>query len=586
MQVNRKKIPDKFYCEICQPRSVNANRAKLKQTIFCKNLQKKTKSIEQNLKNETLIKKTIIYDEDDYEEYTSEDEDNLNQEDDNDENTNDSTNSNPSNEYFNHKEENETDLQTNEFYFNQNLKNVSNIDLYDNEDDDLNKFKDSELDGHNDRLMDESNTNSNHTDILNNSSICSPSISIPSPLMSTKTATTSQLTKAKTKSNKSNKKTNDDKENGNRMNKTKLKKNQKDKLIVNINKKTINKSTNDDCNEFDDDDDNDSKSDDSKLNDNDSISSSKTRKPFTLSEKFNFKKVKRNQYSNKFVKFQMKLTEPNSLNQYSFNTSGSSSNHSNKSTVSSLLAASELSKQNASNTPLDNKIQVNKRGSLKDIVKNDCIKLFKANNLVKEQINDKKIICRIKSTQLIEPNQIVGEYIGRVQLANEYSIKKDDQKTKNPFVVFYKLESDQDETNFCIDSSSIGNITRFIRKSCSSNCKLKHIIDTNGHVHFVIVAINSITKGAEITLPFDYEKLLYETKEKLDDLNDFIDFNYCVCNCQNEKCFLRDSIIKHTDDQPVSATKSSDLKYNSLLIQIQTILTNFIILKKGSKKSQ
>ena len=119
MQVNRKKIPDKFYCEICQPRSVNANRAKLKQTIFCKNLQKKTKSIEQNLNNETLIKKTIIYDEDDYEEYTSEDEDNLNQEDDddNDENTNDSTKSNPSNEYFNHKEENETDLQINEFYF-------------------------------------------------------------------------------------------------------------------------------------------------------------------------------------------------------------------------------------------------------------------------------------------------------------------------------------------------------------------------------------------------------------------------------------------------------------------------------------
>ena len=106
----------------------------------------------------------------------------------------------------------------------------------------------------------------------------------------------------------------------------------------------------------------------------------------------------------KFVKFQMSLTDlfsnqslfvyfSNNNNNTNPSTTGPNlqvNNHSNKSTVSSLLAASELSKQqnssnnnNNNNTNSDNNnnmIQFSKRGSIKEIVKNDCIKLVKINN--------------------------------------------------------------------------------------------------------------------------------------------------------------------------------------------------------------
>jgi len=294
----------------------------------------------------------------------------------------------------------------------------------------------------------------------------------------------------------------------------------------------------------------------------------------SLSEELNFKKVKRNQYSSKFVKFQMSLTDlfsnqsmfvyfsnNNNNNNTNLSTTGPNlqvNNHSNKSTVSSLLAASELSKQqnssnnnnnnNANSDNNNNKIQFSKRGSIKEIVKNDCIKLVKINS---NNSNNKTntLFCRIKASQNIEHNKVIGEYIGKVMLADECI-----NQNKNPFVSFYKLDlnettttdvklqqqvikNEPNLTNICIDASSIGNITRFVRKSCASNCKLKHIVDTNRNLRFIIVSLTNIAKGAEITLPLDFE----DNEEQ-----SMLDFNYILCKCQKEKCSLRDSIAKHT----------------------------------------
>ncbi len=44
MQINKKKIPEKFFCERCQPRATNVNRAKLKQHKFLKRQSKKAAS--------------------------------------------------------------------------------------------------------------------------------------------------------------------------------------------------------------------------------------------------------------------------------------------------------------------------------------------------------------------------------------------------------------------------------------------------------------------------------------------------------------------------------------------------------------
>jgi SET domain-containing protein len=64
----------------------------------------------------------------------------------------------------------------------------------------------------------------------------------------------------------------------------------------------------------------------------------------------------------------------------------------------------------------------------------------------------------------------------------------------NPFMIYYK--------NYIIDSSTSGNISRFIRKSCTPNCHLEHFIE-NGQIHFIIISTNNIPKGAELTLPYD-----------------------------------------------------------------------------------
>jgi len=622
MQVNRKKIPDKFYCEKCKPRIVNINRAKLKQKIFCKNLLKKNHNQQQQQQHQQTnneTKASMIYDDDDYEEYTSEEdtEDDL----DSTENTTTTTNiiSNDDADnmlsmmMINQKElfskQNNTINEQNrieliytsdnhhivENHNKSNLKNVSNIDIYDNEYDDLNKFKDSELDGHNDRLIDENNNNSN----INTTDTTTPTTTTTTSFCSSSSKSTTPTTPTTTNKKPGNKskKTNDDKENGNRINKNKIKKNQKEKLINsnNINNKNKNK-TNKNQDEYDEEDedeyDEDEQQEDEEqeenetnkknnlrftpVNDNESTcspvsinSNSKQSRKLTctsLSEELNFKKVKRNQYSSKFVKFQMNLTElfsNQSLLSVNFsNTTGSNltNNHSNKSTVSSLLAASELSKQqnsqnSSTNADANNKIQLHKRGSLKEIVKNDCIKLVKINNNSNNSSKPSTLFCRIKSSQNIEHNKVIGEYIGKIMLADEYI-----NESKNSFVTFYKLDlnenetkqqqqvkSEQNLTNICIDASNIGNITRFVRKSCASNCKLKHIVDTNRNLRFLIVSLTNIAKGAEITLPFDNEQQQLQLLNKdINNFNDFIDLNYFLCNCQKEKCFLRDAIAKHT----------------------------------------
>jgi hypothetical protein len=666
MQVNRKKIPDKFFCEMCKPRSVNSVRAKLKQAIFFKNLEKKKN--EQN-STTTNSNKSIIYDEDDYEEYTSE-EDEVDEEDQYDddqyeENLEDNEYAKNNNDHY-QISSNHIDNQTQDSYdhyniknkiaeieneqpltpdliisspinsietsnkVTTNLKNVSNIDIYDNEDDDLNKFKDSELDGHNDRLIDENNNNNNnnvrnknYSTSLNDSIYCSllctstvSSSSTPSKVINSTSNNNNKVKKLiatsnpTTTGNKS-KKTNDDKENGNRINKSKLKKSSKENLN-NASKNKPNEENKMSSN---------TEAKFSPINDNESTSSSSastpaipgkqsgtSRKPScsSLSDELNFKKVKRNQYSSRFLKIQMKLSEQSNSTASSYSSSNSSGSntipHSNKSTVSSLLAASELSKQQRLNVAASsingsvinlesNKIQVNKRGSLKDIVKSDCIKLIKLNgnvsstinnrnNLIKDE-NEKKpalpiassvLTCRIKSSQNIEENQVIGEYIGKVMVIDELET----DLTKNPFVAFYRLDlneknpsnNEANEENklvdLCIDSSSIGSITRFIRKSCSANCKLKHIVDINGHIHFLIVSVTHINKANEITLPFDadiYFSSINNKKNLLaDNLTDNVDLNYCLCSCQNEKCLLRDAITKYVSNQ-TDVHPSNEIKY-------------------------
>ena len=188
------------------------------------------------------------------------------------------------------------------------------------------------------------------------------------------------------------------------------------------------------------------------------------------------------------------------------------------------------------------RLQLNKRGSLKHLFELDCLKLVKPN--VTAQIG------QIKCSQAVRENQLLAEYCGQVMLASECLTKGE----SNPFKLFYSLDlselSEYDSpVPVCIDSSMSGNVTRFLRKSCVPNCRLKHVLDSDGHLHFLIITSQAVEKGAEFTLPL--ELLSSEFNSKID-----IPVNHCVCMCQRDNCMLKKatqepSISNHNENRLV-----------------------------------
>ncbi len=70
----------------------------------------------------------------------------------------------------------------------------------------------------------------------------------------------------------------------------------------------------------------------------------------------------------------------------------------------------------------------------------------------------------------------------------------------HPFMIYY---NNYMNLKLTIDSSTNGNLARFIRKSCAPNCHLEHFIDNNGQIHIIVISTQNIPKGAELTLPYD-----------------------------------------------------------------------------------
>ena len=71
---------------------------------------------------------------------------------------------------------------------------------------------------------------------------------------------------------------------------------------------------------------------------------------------------------------------------------------------------------------------------------------------------------------------------------------------RQPHVLFYRKFDQQD---LCIDATVYGNDARFVRRSCTPNAEVRHLLDKN-NVHFVIYSTQRICNGAEVTVPFDF----------------------------------------------------------------------------------
>ncbi|PNJ67956.1 SETD5 isoform 8, partial [Pongo abelii] len=75
----------------------------------------------------------------------------------------------------------------------------------------------------------------------------------------------------------------------------------------------------------------------------------------------------------------------------------------------------------------------------------------------------------------------------------------------------------------CVDARTFGNDARFIRRSCTPNAEVRHMI-ADGMIHLCIYAVSAITKDAEVTIAFDYE---------------YSNCNYkvdCACHKGNRNC--------------------------------------------------
>ncbi|KAL8575489.1 hypothetical protein ACOMHN_013040 [Nucella lapillus] len=111
----------------------------------------------------------------------------------------------------------------------------------------------------------------------------------------------------------------------------------------------------------------------------------------------------------------------------------------------------------------------------------------------------KKDIKGLEATQMIVPGKAVIEFKGKVMLRQHY-LPDLSLNQSPPYVLYYsKFEG----LDLCIDASAFGGDARFIRRSCMPNAEMCHIID-NGKLHFIVQAKKEILKGAEITIPFDF----------------------------------------------------------------------------------
>ncbi|KAM6979970.1 histone-lysine N-methyltransferase SETD5 [Aplochiton taeniatus] len=126
----------------------------------------------------------------------------------------------------------------------------------------------------------------------------------------------------------------------------------------------------------------------------------------------------------------------------------------------------------------------------------------------------------LRAAKDLEPDTLIIEYRGKVMLKQQFEVNGHFFKKPYPFVLFY---SKFNEVEMCVDARTLGNDARFIRRSCTPNAEVRHMI-AEGMIHLCIYAVSQITKDAEVTIAFDYE---------------FNSCNYkvdCACHKGNQNC--------------------------------------------------
>nr|XP_058930471.1 inactive histone-lysine N-methyltransferase 2E isoform X4 [Kogia breviceps] len=130
---------------------------------------------------------------------------------------------------------------------------------------------------------------------------------------------------------------------------------------------------------------------------------------------------------------------------------------------------------------------------------------------------NKKIL---KSAKDLPPDALIIEYRGKFMLREQFEANGYFFKRPYPFVLFY---SKFHGLEMCVDARTFGNEARFIRRSCTPNAEVRHEIE-DGTIHLYIYSVQSIPKGTEITIAFDFD--YGNCKYKVD----------CACLKENPEC--------------------------------------------------
>lgn len=107
----------------------------------------------------------------------------------------------------------------------------------------------------------------------------------------------------------------------------------------------------------------------------------------------------------------------------------------------------------------------------------------------------------LRAARDLPANSLVIEYRGKVMLRQQFEVNGHFFKKPYPFVLFY---SKINGLEMCVDARTFGNDARFIRRSCTPNAEVRHMI-ADGMIHLCIYSIAAIAKDTEVTIAFDYD---------------------------------------------------------------------------------
>ncbi|KAM9845540.1 inactive histone-lysine N-methyltransferase 2E isoform 2-T2 [Aulostomus maculatus] len=166
-------------------------------------------------------------------------------------------------------------------------------------------------------------------------------------------------------------------------------------------------------------------------------------------------------------------------------------------------------------------LRVKEQGDGKSLAYNTHPASFKPP--VESQVQKNKKI--LKAVRDLAPDSLIIEYRGKFMLRQQFEANGYFFKRPYPFVLFY---SKFDGLEMCVDARSFGNEARFIRRSCTPNSEVRHVIE-DGMLHLYIYSLRPIAKGTEITIGFDFD--YGSCKYKVD----------CACVKGNQEC----PVLKH-----------------------------------------